>query len=113
MKIRHLGSADQDMLLSLGIRDSGKDVAGMLEHDVRRGLCMEMAALGQGTKRLLALLERQGAIDGLPDGAQAEYRAIMRQISAAALEGQVLFMRSRALDKEMLFAAMPGEGRIQ
>jgi hypothetical protein len=39
----------------------------------------------------------------------------MKQISGAALEGQILFMRSRALDKEMnaLLTAMPEDGMVQ
>ena len=113
MKPQQLPGGDHDMLLRLSSRNGLETAAGMLEYDVRHGLCAEMAALGQGTKRLLALLDRQGFIDGLPDEAQAEYREIMRQISAAALEGQMLFMRSRALDKDTLLAAMPEEGRIQ
>ena len=113
MKAQQVPGGDRDMLLRLNARNSMEAVAGMLDYDVRRGLCAEMAELGQGTKRLLALLDRQGFINGLPDEAQAEYREIMRQISAAALEGQMLFMRSRALDKDTLLAAMPEEGRVQ
>ncbi len=113
MKTQNLSVEDRDMLLRLGNQSGMGAVTGMLDYDVRRSLCAEMAALGQGTKRLLTLLDRHGFIDGLADEAQLEYQSIMHEISAAALEGQVLFMRSRALDKDTLLAAMPEEGRIQ
>jgi len=114
MKAHHaLSSEDRDMIRRLGSQSGADGVMHMLDYDVRRRLCNEMACLGQGAQRLLQLLEQQGFIDGLPLDAQAEYQDIMKQITSAALEGQVLFLRSRALDKDALLAAMPEEGTLQ
>lgn len=113
MKIQDsLNSDDQNMIRRLG-DCGGNPVTGMLDYDIRRRLCEEMAELGDGTRRLLSLLERRHFIETLPDSEQAEYQEIMRHITGAALEGQILFMRSRAVDKDTLLAAMPADAVVQ
>lgn len=108
-----LSREDQAMIRRLGDECGVNPVSGMLDYDIRRRLCEEMADLGDGTRRLLNLLERRDFIGSLPEDVQAEYRDIMQQISHAALEGQILFMRSRAVDKDMLLAATPSDAVLQ
>lgn len=108
-----LASDDQDLLERLGSTNGMSGAHNAMDMDIRAGMCSAFADMAESVRGLLAMLDRHGFVDSLPDSAHPLYSHLMECIGAAARAGTDLVDRSRELDRDLYLSLMPeGSGKL-